>query len=256
MNDTKVCTKCKGEFLATLEHFRKNKRGKMGLHSYCRKCDREVTKKWREENPHKVKEYTKNYYEENQQLLINKSKTYREENRDKVIQYKAKYIVDNLEIERERKRNDYHKNKEARKAKHKQWLNENKERASERQKEYYKEKPEVFSEIRQRRRSNLNKVEHNFTWVEWEICLNHFENKCCYCGKKKKLEQDHFIPLNSGGEYTSNNIVPACKSCNSSKRDRNFFEWYNQKEYYSKERELKILNYLGYENNIQKLALF
>lgn len=58
------------------------------------------------------------------------------------------------------------------------------------------------------------------------------------------LTQDHFLPLSKGGEYTVNNIIPACKNCNCSKQDKDFSEWYSKQEFYRKERELKILEHV------------
>lgn len=51
--------------------------------------------------------------------------------------------------------------------------------------------------------------------------------KCCiYCGVTEGLTQDHIIPSSKGGPDIPANIVPACKSCNSSKHNRDIFEWY------------------------------
>ncbi len=66
----------------------------------------------------------------------------------------------------------------------------------------------------------------------------------------QRLHQDHFIPLTKGGGYTKENIIPACRSCNASKQNADFEEWYPQYEYYSKEREQKILDYMGGLNEI------
>jgi 5-methylcytosine-specific restriction endonuclease McrA len=33
------------------------------------------------------------------------------------------------------------------------------------------------------------------------------------------------VPLTRGGSHSITNIVPACKTCNSSKRDRLLHEW-------------------------------
>lgn len=48
-----------------------------------------------------------------------------------------------------------------------------------------------------------------------------FDWECAYCGKKKKLQVDHIVGLNKDdvGFHCLGNIVPACASCNSSKRD-------------------------------------
>lgn len=90
---------------------------------------------------------------------------------------------------------------------------------------------------------------------QWEQIKLYFNNTCCYCDKPLSLAQEHFIPLNKGGEYTTNNIIPSCLSCNSSKNDKDFFTWYPKYEHYSKKREKKILEFLNYKNGIQQLAL-
>ncbi|WP_203620386.1 HNH endonuclease [Streptomyces sp. SID8499] len=36
---------------------------------------------------------------------------------------------------------------------------------------------------------------------------------------------DHVIPLSRGGQHAEGNLVPACKSCNSSKGDKLLIEW-------------------------------
>ena len=57
-----------------------------------------------------------------------------------------------------------------------------------------------------------------------EYLLEWFHGECAYCGKKATT-WDHIYPVARGGTTTAGNIVPACVSCNSSKRDRNVFEW-------------------------------
>ena len=41
--------------------------------------------------------------------------------------------------------------------------------------------------------------------------------KCQYCGTEKELTIDHLIPKAKGGKTSWNNLVTACKSCNSKK---------------------------------------
>ncbi len=43
--------------------------------------------------------------------------------------------------------------------------------------------------------------------------------QCQYCGTTKDLTLDHLIPRSKGGKSTWNNLVTACKRCNSKKGD-------------------------------------
>lgn len=96
----------------------------------------------------------------------------------------------------------------------------------------------------QTRRSREAAVVSEFTIDEWRSCKKAFDNTCAYCGEKKPLAQDHFIPVSKGGNYTADNIIPACQSCNSSKHDNDFEWWYRRHHAYSPEREAKIIEYL------------
>jgi len=48
---------------------------------------------------------------------------------------------------------------------------------------------------------------------------------CCYCGNTAQISIDHLIAKIRGGADYADNFVWACKSCNSSKRDRDLLEW-------------------------------
>ncbi len=44
-------------------------------------------------------------------------------------------------------------------------------------------------------------------------------NKCQYCGRKAD-SIDHVIPKSKGGKHIWENVVAACRACNSNKRDK------------------------------------
>lgn len=48
---------------------------------------------------------------------------------------------------------------------------------------------------------------------------------CFYCRAKPAGTVDHVVPLQRGGTNYEGNLVPACRSCNSSKRDLLLVEW-------------------------------
>jgi len=116
-------------------------------------------------------------------------------------------------------------------------------------------KEEIHTKNMQREANKLS-LPNSFTTKQWNSVKQYFDSTCAYCGKELPLQQEHFLALSKGGEYTTNNIVCACSRCNSSKRDRDFFEWYPEQKYYSKGRETKVLKYLHYnKNNNQQLTL-
>jgi 5-methylcytosine-specific restriction endonuclease McrA len=68
------------------------------------------------------------------------------------------------------------------------------------------------------------------TLVQWCEILEQFDYSCAYCGRKmERPTMDHVIPLSRGGAHSKDNIVPACRHCNSSKRSRTPQEWANSR---------------------------
>lgn len=117
----------------------------------------------------------------------------------------------------------------------------------------------------QKRRTKQKKLPAILTLEQWTSIKEDFNNQCAYCGMTEEehlkqfgeqLHQEHFIPLSEGGEYTHSNIIPACRSCNSSKNNSNFFDWYPEQEFYDEEREIEILKHLNYlTEDIQQLSI-
>lgn len=61
---------------------------------------------------------------------------------------------------------------------------------------------------------------------EWpEICRMREEEDCFYCGNTGGAI-DHLVPRSKGGSDDISNLVPCCKSCNSSKSNKSLDVWY------------------------------
>lgn len=53
---------------------------------------------------------------------------------------------------------------------------------------------------------------------------------CCYCGSIDNLAVDHLLPRGRGGPHQGENMVWACRPCNSSKGVKDVLEWYQQRD--------------------------
>jgi 5-methylcytosine-specific restriction endonuclease McrA len=62
--------------------------------------------------------------------------------------------------------------------------------------------------------------ERRVTAEDWLEIVERHKHRCHYCGKRKVLTLDHVVPISRGGKHVKENIVPACRSCNSTKKDK------------------------------------
>jgi len=161
----------------------------------------EYKREWCKQNPEKVKEYNRRFREKNREKCNEASKCWYQENKERCN-----------EVRRRRQE----KNPEQRK----EWDKRYREKNSEYCRQYRKQNAEKINLLNVQRRARLRNTEVTLTEEQWQIIKNMFKQKCVYCGKRtRRLTKDHVIPLSQGGALTLSNIVPACKSCNSKKRD-------------------------------------
>jgi len=74
--------------------------------------------------------------------------------------------------------------------------------------------------------------------------FNDFSNCCAYCGLDGDMQIEHVVPISKGGAHDIGNIIPACMSCNFSKRSKPMVEWYKNQSFFSELRLKKIQNAL------------
>lgn len=90
-------------------------------------------------------------------------------------------------------------------------------------------------------------VDPQLSHQEWKECVIFFGGECAYCGatprKGQRLTRDHLHPVSEGGATTQDNIVPACRSCNSSKGAEDFKDWFMKQQFFSQERLNKIFKW-------------
>jgi hypothetical protein len=246
----KTCIKCNIEYPATTEFFYKSQTHKDGLINTCKKCKSIISKDYQTKNAEEIKAQRKKYYHENIEKVKESQLRYRLNNHEKVKEMTIRWRAKNQEHIAEYYRKKYGRNERSTKDSVYKYR---KKFASKDEALLHEKKSKVLRN--QKRRSLAKELESNFSLEQWQDCKEFFDNKCCYCGKSSdKLQQEHFISIKHGGEYTIRNIIPACNTCNIKKRDKNFFEWYPKQEFYSPERQSKILCYLSIQEGKYKEA--
>ena len=82
---------------------------------------------------------------------------------------------------------------------------------------------------------------------------------CCYCGSRIHLSADHLIPTKRGGANTGDNLVWACRSCNSSKGSRDALEWLANRNQFPPvlllRRYLKLAVEMSRDRNLMNTSL-
>ena len=80
-----------------------------------------------------------------------------------------------------------------------------------------------------RRKRRMDRVEHDLSDEQW-VALKDAWVGCAYCGEvDKPLQRDCVLALSRGGRYTLDNIVPACRACNTSKCNDEVTTWLRRK---------------------------
>lgn len=89
---------------------------------------------------------------------------------------------------------------------------------------------------------------NTFTKMTPRAVSRHFASfglHCAYCGKSGiDLQVEHVKPIAKGGAHATWNVVPACKSCNFSKRDHDAFDWYSKQPFFFPQRWVAIVEFL------------
>lgn len=88
---------------------------------------------------------------------------------------------------------------------------------------FYKQQyPDRIAEYRHRRSAKIRGAGGMVPAKAWHEILNYFGHRCAYCGGHADT-QDHLDAISRGGRHVPENVVPACRSCNSRKQDALLF---------------------------------
>jgi 5-methylcytosine-specific restriction endonuclease McrA len=234
--------KCFGECGKELPlgDFETFKEGKFGRRSHCKLCRAKEAKVWRQNHPsteeqkEAARKRASDWGRANPERALASSLAWHRDNPEKhkasVKKYHSKpevraklrekhvsWLLDpdnqlkaKLATKRWRENNP-----EKVKALYKSWVESNRDRVRGLNQKWNTEHPEHH-----RRRYDALK-NSDFSFEQWLDILDQFGHCCVYCGRgDKKLTMDHVIPISKGGEHSKENVVPACRSCNSKKGNR------------------------------------
>lgn len=218
------CSKC--GIIKPVSEFSKGKNSS-GYKSHCKECVHKAYLKDKE----RILAQHKTYYENNKEKSLESCKKYRDEHKEERRAYFQQYYIEHSETLKENHKKRYEEKADEINEKAKEYV----KRVS--QTERYKNYKRNYRQARESLKRNL---ENTLTEKEWQELIVLFNGVCAYCGKKRKLTQDHIIPITKGGGYTKNNIIPCCGSCNSSKQNKNFEEWYLSKPFFNESRLNRI----------------
>lgn len=154
-------------------------------------------------------------------------KEYYKRNREAKLRRQNEYAAMNREREAMRARNWRKANPEKVRALNLSWTSRNKDHISSYKKDYLRNNRDIIQANRRLRKARIRgtPLHHKITAEEWSEIINRYDHRCAYCFTSGKMTMDHVIAISRGGSHTSDNVVPACMSCNARKQARSVDEF-------------------------------
>lgn len=131
-----------------------------------------------------------------------------------------------------------------------EWKKRNQEKNCELSRTWKKANPEKTRLYASNRRARKVAVDQGFRDIDWQNVKNYFDNKCPLTHRSGNLHREHFIPLSKGGSHSRGNIIPMDGVLNTSKHDRNPFEWILDQPIAMQERFQEVVEYLAAYNHM------
>lgn len=157
----------------------------------------------------------------------------REKRRETERRYREKHPEQTQAIQERRKpkirawlKADREANPEKYHARFTEWHEKNSDYNRDRKLAWIEANPDAHSAQINRRRARLMAAEgEGVSPQQWKAIMADYGRCCAYCARPGRLTMDHVIPLSNGGTHDIHNVVPACRSCNSSKNNKTLIVW-------------------------------
>lgn len=191
----KKCSKC-GELKAH-ERFSVNKKLLSGLNSSCKDCSAANSRKYYLANKDARKEYNKKWNKENPDKAKASRDNWRSNNYDKALASSRNWRSRNLDVAKQATKN---------------WSRLN------------QDKRNAYENVRR-----AKMLSNGVYIVSDKEITKLYTSPCTYCGSLSDITIDHIVPISKGGNHSIGNLTSACKSCNSSKKDKLLIQWKKEK---------------------------
>lgn len=208
---------------------RRNSRGKCadcakrwGTAYYASKKE-QISQKYRA-NAEAKKRYNKAYREARVEALRAREATYAKTHKAERKAANAAYKQANKERLQEIGRKWRAKNRSRLLAQKAAYYAANRDRARQMMKEWTRTHREEEATHAANREARKKGAGGSHTPEQWKALLASYHGKCVYCGAKADT-RDHVDPIAGGGTNDIDNIVPACKLCNTKKRTTPVLIW-------------------------------
>ena len=206
MEQTKKCKDC--GIVKPISCFREHR-------WQCKSCTSKDATEWEKKNPEQSKENKRRWYIKHREEFLEKCAEIYKANPEPAKARVAKWTKENKERADATRAAWHAKHPESRHASSKRWKKNN---------------PNAVKAIKRNRRMREKSVPGGGWNSKEEVQLiEDYGHRCAYCGKKTdKLEMDHVVPVSKGGNHSIDNIVPACRFCNTSKSNKPLLVWMHQ----------------------------
>ena len=243
----KKCSKC--EEILHVSRYYKSKKCKYGVNSYCKQCQNNQNKEYKEKHEQEIKDYQDKYKEEHREEKLRRDRKYYKNNKEIISKKNKVRYENNKEKYSEIGKTYYKEHREERLEYRKQYYQEHKEEIRKYNEKYRKENPQVQFNGHHKRKQLEENQGNGVSREQWFECFEFFNWECAYSGiqlTKDNRNLDHIVALDNGGEHEIWNCVPILNIYNSSKWKNNMLEWYLEQDYFDIDRLTKIYEWRIY----------
>ena len=175
-HNTKTCNRCNATL--PLCEFHKDKNSKDGLSWYCKHCNRERARAWREQNLERARL---------------RDAEYAKANRERARERANKWRLENAERKREATRRWERENRERSDAARRAWRKANPEKVRQYARDYWERNRDKYQHQKALRRAS--EIQATPSWVDLEVIASIYAEAAKLRSAGEDVHVDHIVPL-------------------------------------------------------------